>query len=223
MNALSQQTERIIYALGNAQVRTYPFPHFLAERVFPSGFYRKLMDSLPADDKYTSGEYKNRRFAAPDIPELEDFQSRRFIQSMVRIFKPWARQRYPDSQPRVFTDLRLVRDSEGYCIGPHTDAEWKIISLLFYLPKDGSHEDCGTSIYVPNELEWQCPGGPHYKFDPFTRVATMPYRPNSCFGFWKTTNSFHGVEPVPVQFDRDVLLWNLYDLDLYEKLHGKAS
>jgi hypothetical protein len=45
-------------------------------------------------------------------------------------------------------------------------------------------------------------------------VATAPYLPNSLFGFVRTDNAFHGVEPV-IDLDarRDLLLYNLFLVD----------
>jgi hypothetical protein len=41
-------------------------------------------------------------------------------------------------------------------------------------------------------------------------MLTMPYLPNSLFGFLKTQNSFHGVEPVKeVDVQRNLLLYDI--------------
>ena len=86
----------------------------------------------------------------------------------------------------------------------------KVITLLFYLPKDESQRHLGTSIYLPKDREFRCPGGPHYSREGFERIVTMPFLPNSLFVFLKTNNSFHGVEPVQ---DPDTRRWLLlYDL-----------
>jgi hypothetical protein len=82
--------------------------------------------------------------------------------------------------------------------------------LLFYLPKDESQSHLGTSIYLPKDPKFTCEGGPHYSFENFTRVVTMPFKPNALFAFVKTNNSFHGVEPV---LDPDTKRWLLlYDV-----------
>ena len=57
-----------------------------------------------------------------------------------------------------------------------------------------------------------CPGGPHYPFERFERMATMPFVPNALFAFLKTDNSFHGVEPIDEPGIHRYLL--LYDLRL---------
>jgi hypothetical protein len=89
-----------------------------------------------------------------------------------------------------------------------------MVSLLFYMPSYEEdwreNEEYGTRLYLPKDPSFVCEGGPHYPFEGFDEVACMPFRPNSCFGFWKTNRSFHGVPPIPVQFQRDVLLFNIY-------------
>jgi hypothetical protein len=85
--------------------------------------------------------------------------------------------------------------------------------MLFYLPKDLSQSHIGTSMYLPNDPNFTCPGGPHYGFDKFTRLHTMPFLPNSLFVFVKTSNSFHGVEPVT---DPDTRRWLLL-FDIYAR------
>jgi len=63
---------------------------------------------------------------------------------------------------------------------------------------------------VPKDRRFTCPGGPHHRFDGFDRMLTMPYLPNSLFAFFKTKNSFHGVEPVnDAGAQRNLLLYDL--------------
>ena len=54
-----------------------------------------------------------------------------------------------------------------------------LFRLLFYLPADARFARHGTSIYVPKEPGFVCPGGPHHEFEKFERMATMPFLPNS--------------------------------------------
>ena len=85
-----------------------------------------------------------------------------------------------------------------------------LLSLLFYCPDDDSRQHLGTSIYVPNDPDLRCPGGPHYPHDRFRKVRTMEYRRNSLFAFIKNDHSFHGVAPIGEQpVGRDVLLYDI--------------
>lgn len=214
----------VSYSLRNAAVKKWPFPHFCAHDVFPVDFYRDLLKHI--DDRTTfsgvSGKYEGRTFSHTDDIELLDFmRTKDFLKDVVSIFAKEINERYQDRKMTLYTDLRLVRDGKGYQIGPHTDAQWKLISLLFYLPRDGWHGKHGTSIYLPIEPNIRCPGGPHYRFDKFRRIYTAPYYPNTCFGFLKTDNSFHGVEPIEDEMRRDVLLYNVYDETFRDQIINK--
>jgi hypothetical protein len=204
----------VTYKLRNAAINEWPFPHFYATEVFPHEFYAKLREQVAQKTDYKSGQnnYNGRLFAEDaDLPGLEFMKTGEFARTVAKIFHPWLEARFEGGKCRLRSDIRLVRDSKDYFIGPHTDAPWKVVSLLFYLPMVGWDADCGTSIYVPKDPSFVCPGGPHYPFEGFERVHTAEYWPNACLGFFKTANSFHGVEPIDRIIQRDVLLYNLYD------------
>lgn len=230
----------LLYALRNATVKPWPFPHFYVQDVFPLPEYFEIIEYLAVKGDYSlSGSFKNRSFAEDShLPGLDFMHSREFMRAILGIFAPQAKQRFAGRNAELTMDLRLVRDGKGYQIGPHTDARWKVVSLLFYLPPIGIDEwhtgshlsdktlqlaQYGTSIYLPKDRNFTCEGGPHHKFDGFERIWTAPYLPNSCFGFWKTNQSFHGVEPVDVEFDRDVLLFNLYERQALDASHNKKA
>ena len=129
-------------------------------------------------------------------------------------FDPYLRQRFQDAPDgvRLGSDVQLIRDFTDYSLGPHTDHPGKVIVLLFYLAATADRPDLGTSIYVPNDPNFRCEGGPHYSAKTFTRVATMAYRPNEMMGFLKTSNSFHGVEPVSgVNTRRDLIQFSIVE------------
>lgn len=215
--------DHVVYQLRNSIVKTYPYPHFYCENVFPTQFYRDLLTSLPSSETYSekTDRYHGRQFADPnENPVLAFMNSNEFLFQVAKIFPPWLKHRYGNNGFELFHDLRLVRDGQGYQIGPHTDAKWKLISLLFYLPGDYSLERLGTSIYTPKDPNFICPGGPHHPFDKFNLVYTAPFVPNTCFGFWKTDNAFHGVEPITIPCTRNVLLYNVYDSKIYAQMHN---
>jgi hypothetical protein len=104
----------------------------------------------------------------------------------------------------------VVQDRTNYVLGPHTDSPLKVVSFLFYLPADAALPHLGTSMYVPKDPSFTCPGGPHHAFENFDRLLTIPYVPNTLFGFMKTPNAFHGVEPITDENVERALL--LYDI-----------
>lgn len=224
----------VLYALRNATIQKWPFPHFFVENVFPRKVYHAILDKLRVKTDFEAGKqnYHGRRFGSTDeFPELGFMNTTDFMVNVAKIFQNELNKRFAGrdhDQCGIYHDLRLVRDGEGYYIGPHTDAAWKIVSLLFYMPQSDNmfhrpEETEGTSIYLPKDPNFRCPGGPHHKFDGFDRIYTAPYLPNSCFGFFKTDNSFHGVEPITRPMIRDVLLYNVYDDFVHKKVHSPKS
>lgn len=203
----------LAYKICNAPVHRFPFPHIYVENVFPDDFYARLIANLPPEGDYSesTARYNGRQFADPASTDIFDrFNTQEWLSIACSPFKHDIQARF-QTAPQVHTDLRLIRDHENYAIGPHTDAPWKVLSYLFYLPSDDSLKQHGTSIYLPHDPTFRCIGGPHHKFDRFTRIFTAPFVPNSLLAFFKTDFSFHGVEPITIPCQRDLLLWNLYD------------
>jgi hypothetical protein len=214
----------ILYALCNATKNSWPFPHFFAENVFPEDFYKEFREYINSEIEFdNSSPYKSRTFAKDfHHKELEFMARPYFMFQIMKIFEKESKSRFGNEKVRLYNDLRLIRDGIGYEIGPHTDARWKVVSLLFYLPEDDSNKEFGTSLYVPKDRNGTCIGGPHYKEDGFDKVHTVEFKPNSCLGFWKTPSSFHGVSTVSRQFNRDVLLFNIYSKTEFDNSHVSA-
>ena len=225
----------VLYRIANAPINLFPYPHIYVEDVFPPDFYRELRAHLPPAESYKDLKALNRVGAGyPDtrlvmvvtpetvqaLPEpsrgfwgavAQWMLGGAFGQVVLSRFAELLEQRFGDlRQTRFYDEALLVQDYTTYSLGPHTDSPSKVLSFLFYLPPDDSLAGLGTSIYVPKDPGFTCPGGPHYKFEPFDRIATMPFVPNSLFAFLKTHNSFHGVEPLKeAGVRRDLLLYDI--------------
>jgi hypothetical protein len=228
----------LVYKFGNARILDFPYPHFFIEDVFPKDYYDTIQANIPDPSVMIPIEqarpvqgYKERfvldlsdeKHRATLPQQQRDFWvefsswlcSGRFAGLALQKFQPYLQQRFKNGpQPQYHNEALLVEDITKYSLGPHTDSPRKAITMLFYLPKDLSQAHIGTSIYVPKDPNFKCPGGPHYGFDPFVRLHTMPFKPNSLFVFVKTDNSFHGVEPVT---DPDTKRWLLL-FDIYARL-----
>jgi hypothetical protein len=213
-----------------------PFPHQIVTGVFPQDYYRELLAMLPSDATYRSiGEtgtlsnaeaYRERyvcgliELAAEEMAEERTFWRElagwllndRFRDFLVGCYARQAAARIGEgSAMRATVDARLVRDRTNFAIGPHTDSPRKFLSLLFYLPRSTEQAHLGTSIFAPLDPDFRCSGGPHYPFDRFRRTATAPYVPNTLFVFFRTDQSFHGVEPIRDEnVERNLLLYNIY-------------
>jgi hypothetical protein len=223
----------LTYKIANTVINPFPYPHFFIQDIFPRDYYEALLASLPDpaamlpirevrpvkgyEERFVL-EFGGEQFAA--LPEAKRafwselhqwFLSGRFGQLLANKFGPLINQRFGEDPNLELTDeTLLVQDITHYSLGPHTDTPRKVITLLFYLPRDDSQRHLGTSIYVPKDPNFRCPGGPHHRHEMFERMWTMPFLPNSLFAFFKTDVSFHGVEPVK---DPDCRRWLLlYDI-----------
>jgi hypothetical protein len=226
----------VTYQIANAPIREYPFPHLYVEDVFPYDFYAELRRNWPTAASLVSLQstgrvhpgYSAERFVMPlRKPEVDELPgdarqfwndmaewmivSPRFMQSLIEKFDASVRERFGPRLGEVgfYGESLVVRDRVNFTLGPHTDAPHRLMSLLFYCPDDDRYRHLGTSIYAPVEPGFRCPGARHHPRDRFKRVMTMEYKPNALFAFFKTDNSFHGVEPIG---DDDVLR----DLLLYD-------
>jgi hypothetical protein len=224
---------QLAYKVSNAPINLFPYPHFVVHDVFPADFYASLQRNLPRPDalrtleeaRGVAGyderfvlEFKPDQLAALEPAQREFWSSMhswlvggRFANLMLSKFSPFIRQRFGDAaNVRFYDEALLVQDTTNYKLGPHTDAPRKVLTLLFYLPRDLSQQHLGTSIYLPKDRDFRCPGGPHHPHEMFDRVWTVPFVPNTLFVFFKNDVSFHGVEPVR---DSNVRRWLLlYDI-----------
>lgn len=226
---------QLTYKVANAPILTYPFPHFYIENVFPDAFYQKFMCALPDTQKMRPIKevrgvqgYDERFVMQMDkenfdqLPESQrDFWtelntwmlSGRFANVLAAKFNTYVQERLKTlGKMKFVNEILLVEDNTNYSLGPHTDSTKKLITVLFYLPKDESQKHLGTSIYLPKTPGFICEGGPHHPRENFNRLQTMPFLPNSMFVFLKTNNSFHGVERVQDENCKRWLL--LFDINM---------
>lgn len=193
----------VLAKIATAEVRPDPYPHIYVEDVFPRAFYDELRGALPGlqyDEisKVRKVDYPERFVAAP--PAMVAWMLAGTLRHAInRKFGTAGRR----------DETLLIRDIKGYALGPHSDANTKVVSCLFYLPVDASLEAHGTSMYAHKDPAFRCAGGPHYEFTDFSKVWTAPFRPNSLFAFAKSDRSFHGVEPFERDGVRDILLYDI--------------
>ena len=123
--------------------------------------------------------------------------------------------RFAERPNATFTSsASLSRTKSLFMLGPHTDMPHRIISIVFYLPESDQTTLPGTSIYEPRDATFECPGGPHHGFENFRKLATIRFKPNTAFAFFKTPKAFHGVEPwAEPEFARDTMQYEVHDAD----------
>ncbi|MBX7066117.1 MAG: hypothetical protein K1X28_02690 [Parachlamydiales bacterium] len=214
--------EHLIGKISKAKVQKEPFSYFYIENVFPDEFYQEIIEYFPTKDHFQPlsikgvvrpGTYNQRLSLSLDEEGIgmlpffhqlfwsrftEALKSRECISAIQRIFSI--------ERSDIVPDLSLVSDHSDYAIGPHTDHPQKVLTLLFYFPKDDSQKTLGTSVYRPIDPSFRCEGFRHHPFEGFQNIYTAPFVPNSIFGFLKSDRSFHGVEPIGKQeFPRNLM------------------
>jgi hypothetical protein len=140
-----------------------------------------------------------------------------FTQVWIDTFKDaigdrFARREVPDDlgeTPHVAPEIFLMRDRQQYSLSPHTDSPRKVVAALFYLPPDNSLSHLGTTLYAPKDKARRHDGRSHLSRAEFDIVRSMPYRANTLFAFPKTAVSFHGVEPIEMPAQRDIMLFDI--------------
>ena len=227
--------DHVMYKIANEPILTYPYPHFFIQSIFPESFYENILSNLPPTSKYTSiaetgrvtqGSYKERFIISlPDgIEALDTHQQdfwiqltswllgNDFLNLLIEKFRPSIVERFNDPQEKKISlepTALLIRDFQNYAIIPHPDAPHRLLALMFYMPQDDSVPYLGTSIYRPIDSNIRLEGsdGSHYPRNAFKEVKRMDYLPNSFYGFFRTANSFHGVEPIEEAVERNSLLY----------------
>jgi hypothetical protein len=222
--------------LESTPLEFFPYPHIYVRDIFPADFYGQLQTMLPKPEDMRSIEeirpvrgYKERfvlELGSKQLAALpqgkqqfwtglrKSLISGAFTNAILRKFNQQLQERF-GPQVDLYTEALLVQDITNYNLGPHTDAPRKVITLLFYLPKDDTQKHLGTSLYVPKDGALRSAGGPPEPRDKFDVVKTMPFMPNSLFAFAKSDRSFHGVEPIADENCRRWLL--LYDFYVRQK------
>lgn len=207
----------LLQRIAVASIKTDPYFYFHVESVFPEAFYCELIDSIP-DPSYFSqfDAYPHRSYfnlLKEKLEQLpfahflfwrnfaEGLHSLSFAKALLKKFQPQLKERFGEniSIEKMGVDASLVCDQPGYSIGPHTDHPNKILTLLFYLPTSHDQKHLGTSIYIPKDGSVKYSGHEHHSFEKFHKISTVPFVPNSVFGFLRSDCSFHGVEPVHTQ------------------------
>ena len=226
---------KIAYKIANKAVSHFPFPHMYISNIFTDTFYAEIINHLPKfnqlrtiDEVRPTKGFKERFALNLDDESLNALNDKeklfwsnfrkQFLSGglknflLTKKFSAYIEARFPNFKELNFYDeLLLINDTLNFKLGPHTDAPRKVMSFLFYLPKDESQIKLGTSIYVPKDLSFHCSGAvSHHSHDDFINIHTNNFLPNSVFAFIKTNNSFHGLEKIVTDERRWVLLYDIY-------------
>ncbi|HZS64345.1 MAG TPA: hypothetical protein VFA53_07605 [Xanthobacteraceae bacterium] len=210
----------VVERVRATELKTEPTPYIFVTDIFPADYYREIQKHFPPAEIFQ--EQSDKRMVNPlsrayrkfislgnDI-ELLDAASRTcwiamretldhpdFTRVIFEKFAEPMRKRYGRDNLDVKLRLEVYRDHTGYAIGPHTDSPSKAFTGLFYLPRDDSQKDLGTSLFVPKRRGLVEETGHQMSFAAFDEYVRMPFVPNAMFMFMKTATSFHGRYEIP--------------------------
>ena len=230
--------EHILKRIAATPIVEHPFPYMVVDDIFPKDYYRDIQRHFPPDEKMlpicetgrTGPAYRDRLvtlFTPDHLSRLDPasrafwvrfanwLYSERFINGVIDTFWPHVACRLAnlnsdDCRVKIHGDALIVSDKTNYAIGPHTDVAQRLITFLFYLPKDENLANLGTSIYKPKDPALQSDGSKHYSFELFHKLATIPFLPNRALIFIRNNQSFHGVEPITLsESERHLVIYNI--------------
>jgi hypothetical protein len=164
----------LVRVVERSPLLSAPFDHIQMESVFPSGFYRQMLDALPAREKFHQLYHRDALRNDGSSTRLRLYlyrenlwrlpASQRRIWSQIvaalsapqlelafkRKFRAALEDRFQIEAEQVplYPIPILVRDQPGYRIGIHSDALSKAITVQLYLPSDASQAHLGTIFHT---------------------------------------------------------------------------
>ncbi|MFN3547475.1 MAG: hypothetical protein ACK4U0_08280 [Mesorhizobium sp.] len=203
-----------------------PFPHIFFRDFFPAGFYARLLESFPADDRFERLKGDGTRLALRlygDHVERLDSERRELWAAVTAVLvspelEAAVRAKLAEGmelrrrgekvatvdQLRTIAKPVIYKDVDGYEIKPHPDTRKKIITMQLYCPADESQMDLGTTLYRASAKGLLNPGS--YFLEP---VKTLPFLPNVGYAFvvlkayhTLTRMSWHGRPKIKAPVDR---------------------
>lgn len=209
--------------IHKAEIVFNPFKYTVVDDIFPENFYQELIEkripeellfSLKEMNRVGAGYSDSRKILKlKDNMPYMDNNIRGFYENITKYlryhFSGLILDKFNIPNINLGIDLLYVKDSKNYRLGPHTDHKRKVLTALFYLPEVNSINKFGTSIYKPKKSNFTCEGGHHYKSEFFEIVKTIEFKSNRLFCFEKSNNSFHGVEHVDKDIERNLLIFDI--------------
>lgn len=231
--------EHVMQQVATATVIEDPFPYAVIDRIFPDDYYAEMLAHFPKPDSLRpigeTGRVGRDSYRERNVVLFTDEDFARMNGEQQRFWREFAGWMYSDLflnlfilkfqhslEPRLKNilasapvlkargDALLVNDQTNYAIGPHTDAPHRLVTFLFYLPRDDSMRELGTSVYRPKDRDFICWGVTHHPREQFELVRTVEFLPNRLLTFPKTERSFHGVEQIHrANVNRPLLINNI--------------
>lgn len=214
-------------------LKRYPFPHRKLSEVFSATTYSRMLSHWPSDNNFTPFSDTGRVPKGPsdsrcvfvlnsqrhidDNSEMAEFW-REFYRtfagfeeksSLIKSIEPYIST---DDAKQIKlegldVDILLMRDRAGYSLPPHTDAPYKLFTLLIYCGDYVELPGFDTIIYETSDQSLLGAREVHHDRMNFREVDRVKFKSNNGFFFLRTDNSFHGVEAVPAtDIQRDLIM-----------------
>jgi hypothetical protein len=222
-HAAAKLTEFLVASIEHARAVEKPFFHLQFDRVFPDDIYAAMLREMPVARNYRALPGRHNENVLNDgsvtrvkldlfpeyirnLPasqrELWDTVGRALCANQVRDalvsrLAPALEHRFGTSyrDTGMFPVPILTRDVPKYKINPHTDTQWKGITVQFYLPPDDKTEHIGTIFHE------RLPDGS------IPKVLKMPFLPNTGYAFAVGSDTWHSADAVgPEVKTRDSIL-----------------
>jgi hypothetical protein len=218
-----------------------PFFHLEFDRVFPEDVYAAMIANMPSAADYRPLPGRNGGNLREDgtstrvkidlFPEYTrhlpgekrtvwDLVGRALTSAEVQA--AFMRQLAPGLARRFGKDFAetgmypipvLTRDIPGYRITPHTDTQWKGITVQLYLPPDDANTHIGTIFHD------RAPDGS------LPKATQMRFARNTGYAFAVGDNTWHSADPVgdEVRTRDSILLTYFVDSGLLRFLRNRAK
>jgi len=189
--------EYVIKKIIDAPIIKEPYPHILISGIFPDEFYSVLLEQIPNVSAYTAKTKYGKTMTLENFDGLDEEEKKfwKEVHDSLRSdeFASILLKKFNVSGKGV-SDLFLHKDLENFEFRPHRDTHSKLVTYLFYLPKDSSLSQLGTHILVPKKGVVIKKTTEHQDWELFETVKMSEYVPNSFFAFAPHENSFHAVK-----------------------------
>jgi hypothetical protein len=171
----SAAVAHMVQVVQNVRLDVDPFPHFIAQGLFPADLYREMIASLPdprlyrafSYSKHAPGGVSNRGCFGLSNANIDDLLgrqqslwlgvrdalgSREFKQAVFERLSVGLAYRLgvtPDEAARTpgYPLPELFRETAGYRIKPHPDTRRKLVTMQISLAEDNRQGGLGTEFY----------------------------------------------------------------------------
>jgi hypothetical protein len=236
--AVERLSEFVAQSVDATRAVAEPFYHLEFDRVFPDDVYAQMLAVMPNAGDYRPMHGRSKvRAGAPTRVKIDLFPeyirnlpaekralwdvvgralcSDRVKQAFIRRLAPGLSKRFGNdfAKTGMYPIPILTRDIPGYLITPHTDTQWKGITVQLYLPRDAAHTNIGT-IFHAKLADGSLP-----------KRARMRFAPNTGYAFAVGDDTWHSADPVgPEVTTRDsILLTYFVDSGLLRTLRNRGK